>query len=102
MRYKIDCYDKALKVLEGLKVLFGSVEPHAIVWDIVDSLDSLDYHDVPVSIYQCRKCGTTEVHYPYELISSECPWCDDTTIEVAVEVEMIVQENAVMYRKGDK
>lgn len=97
MKFRISKYDDAQRVL------FKTVKPRTIVWDLVWDLDDwLDHHDVPVRLDKCQDCGKTIVHYPYELIDTKCPHCGKETMELAIEVDMIIQGDIVMYRKGDE
>lgn len=93
MKFRISGYDDAQRIL------FKTVEPHTLVWDLDDWLD---HHDVPVRLDKCRDCGKATIHYPYELIDSMRLKCGEETMELAIEVDMIIQGDIVMYRRGDE
>ena len=97
MIYDINNEEDALKVLKDIVNDFTAA--HTLVWDLHIML-CLD--DIPISVYQCRACDAVEYYHAGEPVHSACPYCGKETMELAAEVDMIVRDEKVLYRKGDQ
>jgi tRNA G26 N,N-dimethylase Trm1 len=101
MIYKLDNYDACVNLLVSIVRGFEVPTPQTVVFDLDASMDP---YDAPCSIYQCRDCDVTTHYHLGEPIHEECPRCGeygDGIMELAVEVDMVVQGEYVVYRREE-
>lgn len=101
MIYKLDNYDACVNLLVSIVRGFEVPTPQMVVFDLDESMDP---YDAPVCIYQCRDCDVTTHYHIGEDVNEECPRCGeygDGVMEMVVEVDMVVQDEQVVYRREE-